>query len=297
VTWGRSEQHIRHVETHLDFANEQRVCFLPLAFYHVRLHGPEIKFPSTLVKCSGQLERSSEARRIQLPSKVLAPFPCREDLALVAEKHYKLNGRMAEVGVFRGNFAEYNLQFWTGEYYLIDAWSFRKPAEDAANLARVQQRLRRFNTSIPGQNVGRVHEVCALSISAAELFPDNFFDVVYIDANKSHEAVLEDMEAYWSKVRPGGLLAGDDYGDYRDTENLMSARYSRMYGPDARKYGWGVIGAVQAFARGNFKRKPVQYHVTWGKPSGDMKFARVYPNLGSQHFCFEYPAWWMLKPK
>ena len=220
-----------------------------------------------------------------------------EDLALVAEKHYKLNGRMAEVGVFRGNFAEYNLQFGTGEYYLIDAWSFRKPAEDAANLARVQQRLRRFNTSIPGQNVGRVHEVRALSISAAELFPDNFFDVVYIDANKSHEAVLEDMEAYWSKVRPGGLLAGDDYGDYRDTENLMSARYSRMYGPDARKYGWGVIGAVQAFARGNFKRKPVQYHVTWGKPSGDMKFARVYPNLGSQHFCFEYPAWWMLKPK
>ena len=154
-----------------------------------------------------------------MPSKVLAPFPCREDLALVAEKHYKLNGRMAEVGVFRGNFAEYNLQFWTGEYYLIDAWSFRKPAEDAANLARVQQRLRRFNTSIPGQNVGRVHEVRALSISAAELFPDNFFDVVYIDANKSHEAVLEDMEAYWSKVRPGGLLAGDDYGDYRDTEN------------------------------------------------------------------------------
>ena len=202
---------------------------------------------------------------------------------------------MAEVGVFRGNFAEYNLQFGTGEYYLIDAWSFRKPAEDAANLARVQQRLRRFDTSIPGQNVGRVHEVRALSISAAELFPDNFFDVVYIDANKSHEAVLEDMEAYWSKVRPGGLLAGDDYGDYRDTENLMSARYSRMYGPDARKYGWGVIGAVQAFARGNFKRKPVQYHVTWGKPSGDMKFARVYPNLGSQHFCFEYPAWWMFK--
>ena len=35
---------------------------------------------------------------------------------------------------------------------------------------------------------------------------------VYIDGNHLYEFVKGDLEVYWSKVKSGGYIAGDDYG-------------------------------------------------------------------------------------
>lgn len=42
-------------------------------------------------------------------------------------------------------------------------------------------------------------------------FLNDSFDVVYIDADHSYEAVRQDIELYLPKIRPGGFLAGHDY--------------------------------------------------------------------------------------
>jgi hypothetical protein len=50
------------------------------------------------------------------------------------------------------------------------------------------------------------------SVDAARLYQDNSLDFVFIDADHSFSAVCQDIEVWLSKVKSGGILAGDDYG-------------------------------------------------------------------------------------
>lgn len=49
------------------------------------------------------------------------------------------------------------------------------------------------------------------SVEAAKCFVDGSLDFVMIDGDHSYEACKADIEAWKPKVRPGGILAGDDY--------------------------------------------------------------------------------------
>ncbi len=51
------------------------------------------------------------------------------------------------------------------------------------------------------------------SVVAAGIFPDNYFDFVYIDADHRYEYVVLDIEFWLPKVKKGGILGGHDYGN------------------------------------------------------------------------------------
>ena len=51
------------------------------------------------------------------------------------------------------------------------------------------------------------------SVEGAKQVPDGSLDFVYIDARHDYESVLEDLNAWFSKVKPGGIFAGHDYVD------------------------------------------------------------------------------------
>ncbi len=51
------------------------------------------------------------------------------------------------------------------------------------------------------------------SKEAAEIFPDAYLDMVYIDAIHTFEHVYADIGYWLPKVRKGGIIAGHDYGD------------------------------------------------------------------------------------
>ena len=50
------------------------------------------------------------------------------------------------------------------------------------------------------------------SIQASQLYKDESLDFVFIDADHAYESVLSDIQAWYPKVKIGGILAGDDYG-------------------------------------------------------------------------------------
>jgi len=60
---------------------------------------------------------------------------------------------------------------------------------------------------------GRVIVLPMYSREAASLVADESLDFVFLDANHSYEYTREDIGLWMPKVRPGGLLAGHDYGN------------------------------------------------------------------------------------
>ena len=50
------------------------------------------------------------------------------------------------------------------------------------------------------------------SVKASEKFEDGSIDFVHIDAAHDYDNVLKDIKSWYPKVKPGGLVTGDDYG-------------------------------------------------------------------------------------
>ena len=59
------------------------------------------------------------------------------------------------------------------------------------------------------ENVEIIREV---SVKASKLIEDSTLDFVYIDANHEYEHVLEDLRAWYPKLKGDGVLCGDDFG-------------------------------------------------------------------------------------
>ena len=73
------------------------------------------------------------------------------------------------------------------------------------------------------------------SHNAVKRFPDNYFDFIYIDADHTYQSCLQDIKGWYSKVKKGGVLAGDDY---REAKVKTGVRF-------------GVIRAVETFIKEN----------------------------------------------
>ena len=71
------------------------------------------------------------------------------------------------------------------------------------------------------------------TLDASVHFPNSSLDFIYVDASHLYADVRADLEAWWPKLKHGGLMAGDDYFN--------------GYVPLA-KYTFGVKDAVDEFA-------------------------------------------------
>jgi predicted O-methyltransferase YrrM len=50
------------------------------------------------------------------------------------------------------------------------------------------------------------------SIKYAENLQPESIDFIYIDGNHQYSSVVEDLKTWYDKVKPGGVIAGHDYG-------------------------------------------------------------------------------------
>lgn len=99
------------------------------------------------------------------------------------------------------------------EYWAIDSWgtgSSQIPRDGmiitAENWHDLYKGVNQFMLEFKQVRVIRLP-----SIEAAGLFPDKYFDMVYIDANHSYPAVTQDIKSWLPKVKIGGILGGHDY--------------------------------------------------------------------------------------
>ena len=124
---------------------------------------------------------------------------------LINDNVYKV---AAEIGVQRyGYFSYYLLRHSDLALYSIDIWGGRhtEAITGASIEAEARSHLAEFGSR---SNVMR-----SASIDAATMFNDSTFDFIYINGNHRKESVTDDMQAWYPKVRSGGILAGHDYVD------------------------------------------------------------------------------------
>ena len=106
--------------------------------------------------------------------------------------------------------------------YLIDPYrEYKEYDESVGNPRKTQKALNeRMEVAkrITKKYGKRVEFICKFSDDAAEHFKDNSIDFVYIDGNHQYEFVKKDIEAYYHKVKKGGVIGGDDYTHSPETE-------------------------------------------------------------------------------
>jgi SAM-dependent methyltransferase len=159
-------------------------------------------------------------------------------------------GTAIEIGTWRGDFANLMCsKLQPNKFYAVDPFALYEGYTDKPDVnefssqknldalaARVADRIGKM---LPE---GRSELLRDLSCNAVNQFDDNSVDLVYIDADHKYEPVLADIRAWYAKVKPGGILCGDDY----------------IEGSHIEKFG--VIQAVKDFASEN----NLQFAVTSG---------------------------------
>lgn len=79
---------------------------------------------------------------------------------------------------------------------------------DGGDLPQLHEYQRNVKVTFPYLNIVSIP---LPSNFAAKCFDDRSLDMVFIDADHSTKNVIEDISLWLPKVKPGGIIAGDDY--------------------------------------------------------------------------------------
>lgn len=124
-------------------------------------------------------------------------------------------GVCAEIGVWDGGFSEVILEITQPrKLHLIDPWVFQPDFSNSAfgRKANVDAMERRYEgVRRKFLNDARVVIHREMSHEALSAMEDGSLDWVYIDGNHNYEVVSGDLELCLRKVRPDGVIAGDDF--------------------------------------------------------------------------------------
>ncbi|MFM2355051.1 MAG: hypothetical protein RLZZ528_787 [Pseudomonadota bacterium] len=142
-----------------------------------------------------------EGKRARLRDKMLGKMP--------------KGGIAAEIGVWEGKFSERIIEITQPkELHLIDPWLYQPEFNNTGfgrkkNANRMDEMFGEVAAKFASNPGVKLHR--AMSADALAGFPDAYFDWVYIDGNHNEPFVGQDLALAKAKVKPGGIIAGDDF--------------------------------------------------------------------------------------
>ena len=132
-------------------------------------------------------------------------------------KRLPSNGIVAEIGVYEGAHATKIIEYSKPEkLYLIDPWcdhntpyinsleNYSKDGKYEERYAKVQDMFK------DSENVELIKK---FSMNAVTMFPDEFFDWIYVDADHTYPKIKEDLNAWYPKIKEKGYICGHDYSE------------------------------------------------------------------------------------
>lgn len=109
-----------------------------------------------------------------------------------------------------------NPKFKKGMLYGVDCWTEDPDRPEINDIGITQQEL----DSQYWQCVAKfslnpyVKIIRNFSYEASLNFPDEYFDFIYIDAAHDYDSMVDDLNAWWPKLKKGGIFSGHDYISY-----------------------------------------------------------------------------------
>ncbi len=129
----------------------------------------------------------------------------------LVKKNKNIEG--CEVGVYKGEYSTQIINHFkknglSVKLHLIDPWKvdsdFKEYGNEVLEKAYKEVKLK-FQDM---QNI-KIHR--ENSESASKHFDNLSLDFAYIDGNHDYEFVKKDLEIWFPKIKPGGVIFGDDY--------------------------------------------------------------------------------------
>lgn len=166
----------------------------------------------------------------------------RETLKRIADPGRPLRG--VEVGIFAGETSHQFLRHKNVFLFMVDNYRAKEEQPEtykasgdyhANTLSRAEQdTLRKAAEEATSFAQERRMILIKDSVIAAQEFDEGSLDFVFIDADHSYEGVHGDIEAWRSKIGPGGVLGGHDY----DLPTHPKFGVKRAVHEAVEKYGW-----------------------------------------------------------
>ena len=125
-----------------------------------------------------------------------------------------VGSKLCELGVFRGDMARVVQEMIQPSLYvLIDFFHgiMGSGDQDGNNFGYVDLDKSYANLVQYYQAVPAIHVIRGDGVASLNMYPDDTFDMVYIDADHSYEGCKRDLEAAVKKVKVGGYIMGHDY--------------------------------------------------------------------------------------
>ena len=121
---------------------------------------------------------------------------------------------VAEVGVFRGNFAQHILRNCESieKYMMLDPWRHLDNWNKPANVS--DEEFREVKQEAMAVTEFASHKRVILqgkTTDVSDEIPDESLDFAYIDGDHTLRGITIDLLRIWPKVKDGGILGGDDF--------------------------------------------------------------------------------------
>lgn len=148
----------------------------------------------------------------------------REEIGDWLNRHF-LTGAAAEIGCAYGGYARQVLSKWKGRtYYMVDPWvgqpaTVYRERTEGIDFEQYWRECCQLAEADP-----RVKLIRKFSTAAALDIPDASLDMVFIDANHAYGQVLADLDAWWPKVKVGGVMGLHDYGNDTNWPNFCEVK-------------------------------------------------------------------------
>jgi hypothetical protein len=122
--------------------------------------------------------------------------------------------KIAEIGVYRGDFAQVLLRRCEGltRYYMIDPWKHLADWNKPSNHPDVQLEAY-YQESMAKTDFAAAKRVVLRGKTADVMgqIPDETLDFAYIDGDHTLKGITIDLISVYPKVKVGGYLTGDDF--------------------------------------------------------------------------------------
>jgi len=158
---------------------------------------------------------------------------------IIKERNFTV---FAEIGVFKGRlikriFGSQKNREILKEYWAIDPWKLYP-----GHQPETEEGWDRLYEAVCKRMVlhKQLRVLKLTSVKAASLFPDKYFDFVYIDANHRYESVYADICAWLPKVKDGGILGGHDY-NHKQVKQAISEVLGTIIQPRNREGKHGRV--------------------------------------------------------